>query len=163
MPTPIPTYVQAKDVMFCTLAPGTLGAGGLTFGTAVDIGSSAGLATFKGINFNFNPVHGLFMASDQTVANYAIEYDDPECTIEELIPKNGVGNNLAAALAYDYVKVAVGYKMRGLAGAGVQVVYAGVRGGLPWGVKGGENTSNLTLKACGIAPWSGLTSATPPF
>lgn len=165
MPIAIPSYLQAKDLLTATVTPGTQGSSGITWGTAVELSvAGAGTQTWKAFETTSDPNLEMFRASDQTVANYAIEYDDLTMIIRELIPRNGVGALAAIATAYDFIRVDYVYRPHWLSsGAGIRLVAIGVRGQFRIPYSSGENIQELTVRPVGYGIYVGTSTDSPPI
>ena len=168
MPTTIPRYLQARNLLYAKIQGGTVASNGdLTWTTAVDLSlAGAGVRSFKSFVFNSNPVRENLRPSDFGVANYQIEYEDWTATLSEIIPNNGFGaiNLLAggsgATPGYDYFRFDVAYKAPGQTN-GMRVVIIGVRGENPSTIQAGENVSSLTIYPASYSIWQGATNGTP--
>ncbi len=157
-------YLQARNLVQCVVAVTNPAANGdLVFGTGVDLSKNGGTGTFKSLEVNGQPTSEMFRASDLTVANYQIEFDDWTATLTELTPANGSGVLTAATVNLDYVRIDAVYRQRGVTSGGIRVVIVGVRDGQPFRIGDGQNTQSLGLKPCGFNIWTGLVSTAPPI
>jgi len=165
MPLAIPRFLQARDLLSISAQGGTLGASGITWATAIEMSvAGAGTGTWKAFEFNGNPNLANFMASDLTVANYQIEFEDFDFTVREITPQNGMGTLTLLATTYDFMRFDYVYRPRHIAsGAGVRLIAVGTRGPLNNPFTIGENVQALTLKPVGYGFWVGASTDTPPI
>ncbi|WP_395089292.1 hypothetical protein [Armatimonas sp.] len=165
MPLLKPSFLQARDLLSATIQGGTMGSGGITWSTAIEMSvAGAGTATWKAFEIQNNPNNVLFMPSDMGVANYQNEHEDFNFTVREITPQNGLGTLTAIAAAYDYARVVYNYRGRHLStGASAKCVAVGARGGLRNGIAAGENVQELSLQPIGYGVWFGLSTDTAPI
>jgi hypothetical protein len=162
MPTTIPRYLQARNLLFAKIQGGTVASDGTpTWTTAVDISLAGGTTrSFKAFQFSSAPVRENLRPSDFGVANYQIEYEDWTATLSEIIPSNGFGAINVLTNGYDYFRFDVAYKAPGQTN-GMRFVIIGVRGENPSTIQAGENTASLTIYPSSYNIWQGATNDTP--
>ena len=133
--------------------------GTLTWGTAVDICSAAGLATFEQVRFRTEALLEMIKASDHSWNNYLIGGYDFDMTVMEVIPDNGVGALVDMSYASTHMKAVASYGRLGSSSL-IYVGAFGPVGPVEFGIQAGKNVASLTIKPAGTALYIGTSAPT---
>ena len=163
--TTIYPFLQARNLRSLAVQGGSPDAttGVITWGTASDLAAqaTAGTRTFKAFDWESNPSTELIRPSDLPTANYVIEYEDFDITIQEIIPANGSGVLGVMLMGFDYFRVVAGYAPRGATAVVATVAAVGIRGSGKGAVGPGENVQSLQLKPIGSNLYIGPPNSIP--
>lgn len=164
MPTTIPRYLQARNLLSLAIQGSTISAAGvITWGTAIELSvANAGVNGFDAFELRQGPQMEKFVPADTAVAAYQIEHEDWTATVRELTRQADIGATMTVFGSSDYVRVTAKYGSPGaLAAAQTQVVLIGIRETEQFGIGAGRNTQEITLRPCGYAIWVGAGNGSP--
>lgn len=164
MPTTIPRYLQARNLLSLTLQAGSVASTGVvTWGTAIEYAiANTGTAGFDAFELRFGPQMDKFVPADTLVASYQIEHEDWTATLREITPQSSIGGVMTTFGGADYIRVLAKYGAPGAASsAQTMLVLIGVRETAQFGIGAGRNTQELNLRPCGYAVWVGAGNGSP--
>lgn len=170
MPVSVLQYVQAKNLVFLSVALAAPNASGvLVVGTPVDI-SDFGI---KGlVSFNVAPQQMLeqFRNSDSPADNFLKEYTSWGASLTEMPYANGLSPLQLAIGGSDYIRIEAHYRAPWQTGtAGVKVAVLGLWESADQNIAAGNNPLTINVKPSGVDAngktcfYMGLASGTIPF